>query len=179
MAKQRKQADPFIVKGVEGSNDWPTEQEMLDGWREKLSKIVEKFKDEPPESDKGKQCIDAQAALIEVEILERVNNRAMCLGAAVKLGALFAGMGLRPIEPLITRGRTSVEAQRTAVEEARKANTKWTNPVDKKAREILSEIPASDTEESKALQIVAELWNRHKIKTSVSSVNRHLFNLKA
>jgi hypothetical protein len=101
MATRRRNNDPFIIEGIDGSNDWPTEQEILDGWRARMTKIVEAFKNEPPKSIKGRQAIDAQDAINQLDIIERVSFRPQVLLATVSLGILFERMTLRGIEPWI------------------------------------------------------------------------------
>jgi hypothetical protein len=155
MAKRRKPADPFHVPGIEdieGSNGWPTEQEILDDWRARLSKIVEAYKGAPPASIEGKQATDAKAALVQVEILERVNNP-MYLDAAVKLGVIFERMGLRPIEPWIGK---SPRVSKAASDKARKT-AKLSDDQGDKVVEFIRERPTGVSETERCKQASTHL----------------------
>jgi hypothetical protein len=110
MAKRRR-AYSSVDEGVGDVdiNAWPSVQEYFDDWRERLNKIA---KATPANSVEEKQTIDAKDALVQLDVLERVNNPTMYLEAAVKIGVLFERMGLRPIEPWIGRSPRVSEAAR-------------------------------------------------------------------
>ena len=155
MAKRKQSVDPFLVNGfedVESWNRWPTVQEYLDDWRARLNDIVNGFKNETPRSVRGKQAIDAKDALVQVEILERINNPTMLLEATVKLGILFERMSLRPFEPWIGRAPRVSKAAVLKGESTDRLKDNWP-----KVREFIQKRPTGVSELERCRQTSTHL----------------------
>src|SRR5262245_34595398 len=160
-AKKIQNPDPFYVELPPDVEDlgqgFPTVQEYLDQWRERLAKL---------KPDNPKHAIVPEA-LHYISLIEMSNHPTVVLESAVRLGQCFERIDFAP---LVAKTKATKLARQKRLDEA---NEKKREIYDKlrteSNRRMVVEVPLS-TSENQAAKKVAEAFKHLEVKPTVRSI---------